>query len=173
MQTSNFAKSAQLNTEEMHFHHLDESLMKKYTEICKDEALSMLRRMITIRKMEDKANGMYKARNIRGFCHLSNGQEAANVGLIESISSRDVICDSYRMHGIAFLRGKSVRSILGELCGRSSGSSRGKGGSMNFYSKDNLYGGYGIVGSQVPIATGVAFAMKYREDNHISYPDAN
>ncbi|MEN2499809.1 MAG: Pyruvate dehydrogenase E1 component subunit alpha, somatic form, mitochondrial, partial [Marteilia pararefringens] len=77
------------------------------------------------------------------------------------------------MHGIAYLRGKSVRSILGELCGRSSGSSRGKGGYMHFYSKDNLYGGFGIVGSQVPIATGVAFAMKYREDNHISYPDAN
>ncbi|MEN2500975.1 MAG: alpha subunit of pyruvate dehydrogenase, partial [Marteilia pararefringens] len=58
----------------MHFHHLDESLMKKYTEIGRNEALSMLKRMITIRKMEDKANGMYKARNIRGFCHLSNGQ---------------------------------------------------------------------------------------------------
>ena len=84
-----------------------------------------------------------------------------------SIRKTDVICQSYRIHGIAYLRGLSLKSIFAELCGKGSGASKGKGGSMHFYNS-NLYGGYGIVGSQVPIGTGVAFAMKYKKEDNIA-----
>jgi len=127
----------------------------------------MFRDMHTIRSFELKADSLYKSREIKGFCHLSLGQEACIVGLENSMEKSDVVTQSYRMHGLAYMRGHSVKEILGELCARVCGSTDGKGGSMHYYGP-NLYGGYGIVGSQVPVGAGVGFAMKYLNTSNIS-----
>lgn len=160
-------KSASIPAEQFKYHLLDESSLPGHLDITRDSALQMVKDMQTIRSFELKADNLYKNQDIKGFCHLSLGQEACNVGLEYSIEKDDVVCQSYRMHGIAYLRGHSVQQILGELCGKSIGSSQGKGGSMHYYGK-NLYGGYGIVGSQVPISAGVGFAMKYQGSKSIS-----
>jgi len=146
---------------------IDKKELPKSIKISREEALEMYQQMNTIRSMENKANSLYKNRKIRGFCHLAVGQEACNVGLENSIRKDDIIAQSYRMHGLAYTRGIPVRDILAELCFKKSGASQGKGGSMHFY-KENIYGGYGIVGSQVPIGAGIAFACKYLKSDKIS-----
>lgn len=134
----------------------------------KETLLEMYKEMIIIRRMEMAADALYKAKKIRGFCHLSIGQEAVAVGLENAITKKDTVITSYRCHGISYTRGDSVRSILAELMGRRTGVSRGKGGSMHMYGP-NFYGGNGIVGAQVPLGAGLAFAHKYRNDNGATF----
>jgi pyruvate dehydrogenase E1 component alpha subunit len=110
--------------------------------------------------MEMAADRLYKEKKIRGFCHLSTGQEAVAVGIEHAIEKTDDLITAYRCHGYAYMRGATVRSIIGELLGRREGISYGKGGSMHMFTK-GFYGGNGIVGAQVPVGAGLAFAQKY------------
>ncbi|KKO98427.1 pyruvate dehydrogenase E1 component subunit alpha [Trichoderma harzianum] len=129
-------------------------------EVTKKELKQMYYEMVAIRQMEMAADRLYKEKKIRGFCHLSTGQEAVAVGIEHAITKEDDIITAYRCHGFAMMRGGSVRSIIGELLGRREGISYGKGGSMHMFAK-NFYGGNGIVGAQVPVGAGLAFAHKY------------
>jgi len=118
--------------------------------------------MESARRMEMAADRLYKEKKIRGFCHLSTGQEAVAVGIEHGITKEDSLITAYRCHGFALMRGGSVRSIIGELLGRREGIAYGKGGSMHMFST-GFYGGNGIVGAQVPVGAGVAFANMYQE----------
>ncbi|XP_015098797.1 pyruvate dehydrogenase E1 component subunit alpha, testis-specific form, mitochondrial [Vicugna pacos] len=134
--------------------------------LTREDGLKYYRMMQTIRRMELKADQLYKQKFIRGFCHLCDGQEACYVGLEAGINPSDHIITSYRAHGFCYTRGLSVRSILAELTGRRSGCAKGKGGSMHMYTK-NFYGGNGIVGAQVPLGAGIALACKYKENKEV------
>ena len=111
----------------------------------------------------------YKQKNIRGFCHLYDGQEAIGMGLKAAVTEQDPLITSYRCHCHQLARGDSVERILAELFGRAGGSVGGKGGSMHFYRPEtNFYGGQGIVGAQVPVGTGLGFACKYNHEGEPS-----
>lgn len=133
----------------------------KTTVATKAELFRYHEQMQTIRKMELAADSLYKDKLIRGFCHLTIGQEAISVGIEAAITPNDSIITAYRCHGFTYIRGATVRSILAELLGKESGTSRGKGGSMHMYAPE-FYGGNGIVGAQIPLGVGLAFAQKYR-----------
>lgn len=131
-------------------------------EVSGGTLLAAYRQMYTIRRMEVVADDFYKQKLIRGFCHLCDGQEAVAVGLEMALTHADPLITAYRNHGNALMRGIPLYNIFCELLGKRDGSSRGKGGSMHFYSKRaNYFGGNGIVGAQIPVGTGLAFALKY------------
>ncbi|KAH0565635.1 alpha subunit of pyruvate dehydrogenase [Trichoglossum hirsutum] len=129
-------------------------------DVTKAELKKMYYDMVSIRRMEMSADRLYKEKKIRGFCHLSTGQEAVATGIEHAISKDDPVITAYRCHGFALMRGGTVKSIIGELLGRREGIAYGKGGSMHMFAK-GFYGGNGIVGAQVPVGAGLAFADKY------------
>ena len=134
----------------------------------KDGYIKIYTYMLKIRRFEERAAQLYGMGHIGGFCHLYIGQEAVVVGVLMTINKNDSVVTSYRDHGHMIARGLDPKKIMSELTGRSSGYSKGKGGSMHMFSKENnFYGGHGIVGAQVPIGTGVAFTHKYIEDGNI------
>jgi pyruvate dehydrogenase E1 component alpha subunit len=139
---------------------------KSSVECTREEMLSIFELMYTMRRMEITCDNEYKARNIRGFCHLYDGQEAVATGIQYALDPRkDSWITSYRCHCVALARGGSVKKVVGELFGVKDGMTQGKGGSMHFYNKNyNFFGGQGIVGAQVPVGTGLAFAAKVRDD---------
>ncbi|CAO3656236.1 unnamed protein product [Mucor fragilis] len=137
-------------------------------EVSKEELLDMYTKMTTMRRMEMTADGLYKAKKIRGFCHLCNGQEAVSVGMEAAITNTDHVITAYRCHGFTYLRGGTIESILAELMGRSTGISKGKGGSMHMFA-ESFYGGNGIVGAQVPLGAGVAFSQKYLGNPSVTF----
>lgn len=136
-------------------------------EVTKNELKQMYSDMVTVRQMEMAADRLYKEKKIRGFCHLSTGQEAVAVGIEHAITKEDDVITSYRCHGFALMRGGTIRSIIGELLGRREGIAYGKGGSMHMFAK-GFYGGNGIVGAQVPVGAGLAFAHKYNGNKNAS-----
>ena len=119
--------------------------------------------MLLIRRFEERAGQLYGMGLIGGFCHLYIGQEAVVVGMQANTTGDDQVITAYRDHGHMLAAGMDPKGVMAELTGRSTGYSRGKGGSMHMFSRDKkFYGGHGIVGAQVPIGTGLAFANKYR-----------
>jgi len=127
------------------------------------DLLKYYRDMLLIRRFEEKAGQMYGMGLIGGFCHLYIGQEAVVVGMQSAITQADAVITSYRDHGHMLACGMDPGGVMAELTGRIGGLSKGKGGSMHMFSKEmNFYGGHGIVGAQVPLGTGLAFAYKYR-----------
>ncbi|HTH97604.1 MAG TPA: pyruvate dehydrogenase (acetyl-transferring) E1 component subunit alpha [Stellaceae bacterium] len=134
-----------------------------------EQLLKFYRQMLLIRRFEEKAGQMYGMGLIGGFCHLYIGQEAVVVGIQEALSEGDGIITSYRDHGHMLACGMDAKGVMAELTGREGGYSRGKGGSMHMFSKkEHFYGGHGIVGAQVPLGTGVAFANRYRGNDRVS-----
>ena len=139
-------------------------------EFTRDEELHAFREMLLIRRFEEKAGQMYGMGLIGGFCHLYIGQEAVAVGLQSALDGeRDSVITGYRDHGHMLAYGIDPKVIMAELTGRHSGISKGKGGSMHMFSVEHrFYGGHGIVGAQVPLGSGLAFAHKYRGDGGVT-----
>ena len=134
-----------------------------------DELLQYYRDMLLIRRFEEKAGQLYGMGLIGGFCHLYIGQEAVVVGMEAVKKEGDQTITGYRDHGHMLACGMSANGVMAELTGREDGYSRGKGGSMHMFSKEKeFYGGHGIVGAQVPLGAGLAFANKYRGNDNVS-----
>ncbi len=125
--------------------------------------------MVTIRHFEEKAKQAFQQGKIKGFCHLYNGQEAVAVGTISVLNEDDAVITAYRDHAHALTRGTEPNICMAELFGKITGCSRGKGGSMHFFdAKRHFYGGHGIVGGQIPLGTGLAYAQKYTGTNRVT-----
>jgi pyruvate dehydrogenase E1 component alpha subunit len=138
-------------------------------ELGRDALVRMYRQMVLIRDFERRCEQMYQQRKVGGFLHLYMGQEALAAGMLSAIRPEDYVTTSYRDHGIALALGISPNSLMAELFGKVTGVSRGKGGSMHFFSKErNLLGGHGIVGGQIPIGLGAAFRAKYMGTDQVS-----
>jgi pyruvate dehydrogenase E1 component alpha subunit len=138
-------------------------------EFTKEEELQALRQMLLIRRFEEKAGQMYGMGLIGGFCHLYIGQEAVVIGMKLAMADGDQMITGYRDHGHMLASGMDPKGVMAELTGRRGGYSKGKGGSMHMFSLEkNFFGGHGIVGAQVPIGTGLAFANKYRGNKSVS-----
>ena len=136
----------------------------------KEDLLRFYREMVLIRRFEERAGQLYGMGLIGGFCHLYIGQEAVAVGVQESVKQgHDKIITGYRDHGHMLCAGMDPKEVMAELTGRIGGSSKGKGGSMHMFdTATGFYGGHGIVGAQVALGTGLAFAAKYRGENTVS-----
>ncbi|MDP1628004.1 pyruvate dehydrogenase (acetyl-transferring) E1 component subunit alpha [Parvibaculum sp.] len=133
-----------------------------------EDDLQAYRDMLLIRRFEEKAGQMYGMGLIGGFCHLYIGQEAVVVGMQGAIEEGDQVITGYRDHGHMLACGMDPKGVMAELTGRDGGYSRGKGGSMHMFSREkNFFGGHGIVGAQVPIGTGLAFANRYRDNGRV------
>ena len=125
--------------------------------------------MLLIRRFEEKAGQLYGMGLIGGFCHLYIGQEAVVVGMQAALAPDDQVITAYRDHGHMLATGMDPKGVMAELTGRAAGYSKGKGGSMHMFSRErNFFGGHGIVGAQVPLGTGLAFADKYRANGAVS-----
>lgn len=137
-------------------------------ETNKQKLIEDLQMMLYIRRFEERAGQLYGMGLIGGFCHLYIGQEAVAVGVQRCLNKGDQVITSYRDHGIMLAAGSDPNGVMAELLGKETGCSKGKGGSMHMFDLDlGFYGGHGIVGAQVPIGTGMAFANKYNGNKSI------
>jgi len=135
----------------------------------KDLLLTMYRKMYLIRRFEERAAQSYQQGKINGFCHLYIGQEAVAVGTTEALRPDDYQLGAYRDHAYPLTRGADAGMVMAELFGRATGYCKGKGGSMHIFDVEHfVLGGYGIVGGQIPLAAGLAFASKYRDDGRVT-----
>lgn len=135
----------------------------------RETLLKIFYQMLLIRRFEEKCAESYSLGKIGGFCHLYIGQEAVGVGAISALRPDDYVITSYREHGQAIAKGISPEAVMAELYGKAGGCSHGKGGSMHLFDKSvNFLGGHGIVGGQIPLATGIAFASKYQETDKVT-----
>jgi len=136
----------------------------------REQELLAYREMLLIRRFEEKAGQLYGMGFIGGFCHLYIGQEAVVVGLQMASKTGDQVITTYRDHGHMLACGMDPKGVMAELTGRRSGYSRGKGGSMHMFSREKqFFGGHGIVGASVPLGAGLAFANKYRGNDHVCF----
>ena len=135
----------------------------------KNQALRWLRQMPLIRRFEEQSYKLYQmGGKIGGFCHLYSGQEPVAVGSIGALRDDDYVITAYRDHGHALARGMDPKAAMAEMLGKYTGCSKGKGGSMHFFDAErNFLGGHAIVGSHIPLATGVAHAIKYRKEDKV------
>ncbi|WFD02968.1 pyruvate dehydrogenase (acetyl-transferring) [Malassezia obtusa] len=136
--------------------------------VTKKDLVHLYSEMVKMRRMEVAADQLYKHKYIRGFCHLSIGQEAVAVGMEWAIKPEDYLITAYRCHTFAVQRGGTIAGMLAELMGREAGMSKGKGGSMHVFTP-NFLGGNGIVGAQVPVGAGLAFAQKYNKSGNATF----
>jgi pyruvate dehydrogenase E1 component alpha subunit len=141
----------------------------KSPSLSREELLRAYRDMLLIRRFEEKAGQLYGMGLIGGFCHLYIGQEAVVVGMQMCLKAGDQVITSYRDHGHMLATGMEARGVMAELTGRIGGYSKGKGGSMHMFSREKgFYGGHGIVGAQVSLGNGLAFANWYRQDGRVA-----
>ena len=144
------------------------SKRKKKPEYTKEMYLHWYETMLRIRRFEERTLMAYGQQKVRGFCHVYIGQEAIAAGMTTAIRPEDAVATAYRQHGTAISRGISTKACMAELFGKATGVVKGKGGSMHFFSKEHrFFGGNGIVGAQIPIGTGIAFAEKYKGTDNI------
>ncbi|XP_043468948.1 probable pyruvate dehydrogenase E1 component subunit alpha, mitochondrial isoform X2 [Leptopilina heterotoma] len=163
---NNYATEVSFETKPFRLHKLEKGPSTKVS-INKEDAMTMYTQLHTIRRLETAAGNLYKEKIVRGFCHLYSGQEAVAVGIMGALrKNKDSVITAYRAHGWTYLMGVKPAAVLAELTGKQSGSSHGKGGSMHLYA-ERFYGGNGIVGAQVPLGVGVAFAHKYKKDGGV------
>ena len=142
--------------------------VKSLEVFSKETYLFWYERMLLIRKFEEKANQLYGQQKIKGFCHLYNGQEACIAGAVTALKKEDKYITAYRDHAHPIALGTPPRYIMAELFAKASGISKGKGGSMHMFDKErHLFGGHGIVGGQIPLGVGIAFAEKYKKTNNL------
>ena len=143
-------------------------IFKTPPDFSKEQDLAAYREMLLIRRFEEKAGQLYGMGFIGGFCHLYIGQEAVVVGMQMALEEGDQVITGYRDHGHMLACGMDAKGVMAELTGRRNGYSRGKGGSMHMFSVEKgFFGGHGIVGAQVPLGTGLAFAMKYKGNGRV------
>jgi pyruvate dehydrogenase E1 component alpha subunit len=142
---------------------------RRFAELDRATLKSIYRQMLLVRRFEEKSAEAYSAGKIGGFCHLYIGQEAVAIGAISAIRKDDYVLTSYREHAHAIAKGISPEAVMAELYGKAGGCSHGKGGSMHMFDKEvNFLGGHAIVGGQIPLATGVAFATKYKQTDQVT-----
>ncbi len=142
--------------------------VKAPTNFSKDTYLFWYERMLLIRKFEEKAGQLYGQQKIKGFCHLYNGQEACIVGAVTALAPADKYITAYRDHAHPIALGTPPQRVMAELFARVTGVSKGKGGSMHMFDKGrHLFGGHGIVGGQIPLGVGIAFAEKYKKTDSL------
>ncbi len=138
------------------------------TKVTKDTYLYWYELMLLLRRFEEKAGQLYGQQKIRGFCHLYIGQEAVAAGIASTIRKEDPVVTAYRDHGLALAKGITPNAAMAELYGKVTGCSKGKGGSMHFFSKEHyFFGGHGIVGGQIPLGAGIAFAEQYKGTDNV------
>ncbi len=134
----------------------------------RDTLLNYYHQMVLVRRFEEKAGEMYNRANIGGYCHLNLGEEATVVGFCTGLEPTDYVYTNYREHGYAIGRGISPDAVMAELFGKETGCSHGRGGSMHLFDLERRFmGGYAIVGGQIPLATGAAFAVAYRGSSEV------
>ncbi len=144
------------------------SSQKKEESVSDQFLLDCYEQMLLIRRFEERAGQLYSMGQIVGFCHLYIGQEAVAVGTYSTMKPQDTMITAYRDHGHMLVAGMDPKGVMAELTGRIGGYSKGKGGSMHMFSREkNFFGGHGIVGGQVPLGTGLAFAHQYRQDKGV------
>jgi pyruvate dehydrogenase E1 component alpha subunit len=135
----------------------------------KETYLRWFKEMILMRRFEEKTGQLYTMQKFGGFCHLYIGQEAILAGMITAIRKGDKVITGYRDHAHPLVLGTPAKNVMAELYGKTTGTSKGKGGSMHYFDKDrNLFGGHGIVGGQIGLGAGIAFADKYRGEGHVT-----
>jgi pyruvate dehydrogenase E1 component alpha subunit len=136
--------------------------------VTRSQALGWLRQMMLIRRFEERSAMLYQNQKISGFCHLYSGQEPVAVGPIGILREDDYVITAYRDHGHALARGMEAKHAMAELLGKAAGCSKGKGGSMHLFDAEKGFlGGHAIVGSHIPLAAGVGFAIRYRGEDRI------
>lgn len=141
----------------------------RIADLDRDTLVNIYHQMLLVRRFEEKSAEIYSAGKIGGFCHLYIGQEAVAIGAISTIRKDDYVLTSYREHAHALAKGMTPDSLMAELYGKATGCSKGKGGSMHMFSKEvNFLGGHAIVAGQIPLATGVAFASKYKGTDQVT-----
>ncbi len=141
---------------------------KVLKELGAEKILKMFEDMVRLRRFEEQAGRAYQMRKIKGFCHLYIGQEAVAVGTMAALTEADSVVSHYREHGHALARGMTSNEVMAELFGKRDGCAKGKGGSMHIFDAErNFYGGWGIVGGQIALGAGVAFAHKYRKEDAV------
>ena len=146
----------------------DAVIQEQFAGIPREKLLELLRSMLMSRRFEEKTAESYQVGKIGGFCHLYIGQEAVATGAMSALREDDYVITAYRDHAQALVRGMSPRKVMAELYGRIDGCSRGAGGSMHMFDKSvNFLGGHGIVGTHLPLATGVGYAIRYRQTDQV------
>lgn len=134
----------------------------------REQYLHWYEQMQLMRRFEERAGQLYGMQKIKGFCHLYIGQEAVVAGAMSVLKPEDAMITAYRDHAHALAKGISAREVMAELYGKITGCSKGKGGSMHMFSKEHrFFGGHGIVGAQIPLGAGIAFAEQYNNTGHV------